>query len=79
MKKMILKFSQNLQKNTWGGVTSLIKLQVSGLQLKSPIEYYSGIWENFKNTFCIKHNWVATFECLSSSKYAFLSVAISYK
>ena len=56
-KKVILKISQNLQKNTWVGVSFLTKLHVSGLQLKTPTQLLSGeFWEHFKNTFCIKHH-----------------------
>ena len=63
-KKVILKISQNLQKNTWVEVSFLIKLKASGLQFKAPTQLFSSeFWENFKNTFCIKHNWVAAFEC----------------
>ena len=74
-KKVILKMSQNLQKNTWVGVSFLIKSQVSDLQLKTPTQLFSSeFWENFKNTFYIKHHGGAASECLSSSKYASLSV-----
>ena len=32
-KKVILKISKNLHKNTWAGVSFLIKLNVLGLQI----------------------------------------------
>ena len=74
-KKVILKISQNLQKNTWLGVSFSIKLQVSDLQLRTPTQLFSSeFWENFKNTCCIKHRWVAASEGLSTSKYVSLSV-----
>ena len=70
-KKVILKILQNLQKNTWVEVSFLIKLQVSGLQLKNLTKLLpSQFWENFKNTFCIKHHWVTASEFLSFIKYA---------
>ena len=44
-------------------------MQVSGLQLKTPIQLFSSeFWGNFKTTFPIKHHWVAASEYLSSSK-----------
>ena len=54
---------------TWVGVSFLIKLQVSGLQLKTPTQsFYGKFWENFRNIFCIKHQWVGVSEWLPSSK-----------
>ena len=51
------------------------KLQVLGLQRKTPAQLFSiDFWEVFKNTFCIKHHWVAASEYLSSNNYAFLLV-----
>ena len=38
-KKVILKILQNLQKNTGDGVSSVIKLQVPDLQLKTPTQF----------------------------------------
>ena len=37
------------------GVSSPIKFQVSGLQLKTSTPDF---WENFKKTFCVKHHWI---------------------
>ena len=74
-KKVILKISQKLQKNTQLGGSLLTKLQVLGLQLKAPTQLFSSeFWESFKNTFYLKHYWVAASESLSSSKYASLLV-----
>ena len=67
-KKVILKISQNLQKNTGDGVSSVIELQVPDLQLKTPTQF-GEFWETFKNTFYIKHHGVAASEWFSSSKY----------
>ena len=39
--QVILKISQNLQKNTLVAVSFLIKLQISSLQLKTPKELFS--------------------------------------
>ena len=50
--------------------------KIAGLRPATSIQLFSNeFWENFKDTFCIKHNWVAAAECLSSSKYASLSVS----
>ena len=57
-----------ITKNLGVGVSFLIKLQVSGLQRKAPIQLFSSeFWENFKDNFCIKHHRVAASQCLPAA------------
>ena len=59
-KKVILKIFTKFTEKPLSRSLFLIKLQVPGLQLKTPTQLFSSeFWAHFKKTFCIKHHWVA--------------------
>ena len=73
-KKSNLKNFHKIYRKT--GSLFLIKLQVSGLQLKTPTQLFSReFWEYFTNTFCIINTtgWLLLNVCLQVSSFPYQS------